>query len=94
MKVDSKCVPDDNAKSTKSASQTDKPKKKKKVKKSKQPSEPAEGKEKGTGPRRYSWYYTTGPLALLFVTYKYSKPNLVTSAGLVLVLALAAVLSP
>ena len=95
MRVDSKCVPEDEApKSTKSASQTPgAKKKKKKVKKpKKKSSESTEGKEEG--PRRYPWYYTTGPLALFFVTYKYTKPNLVTSAGLVLVLALVAVISP
>ena len=93
VKVDGKCVPEDSVKTTKSPPSADKPKKKKKkAKKSKKSPEAAEGKEKGH--RRYPWYYTTGPLALLFVTYKYSRPNLVTSAGLALVLALVAVVAP
>ncbi len=57
-------------------------------------------KTKGNDPeddmerREYPWYFIMGPLALLFVTQKYVKPNLVTSAGLVLVLTLVAVIHP
>ena len=69
---------------------TEKPKKKKKKPKSKKGNELEDDLDR----REYPWYYTLGPLALLFVTQKYVRPNLVTAAGLVLVLALVAVIHP
>jgi len=42
------------------------------------------------GPRMFPWYHTVAPLMLLILTYKYTKPNLITSVTILLVLVLAA----
>ena len=76
---DGKCVFEEPTKPKKT-----KKKKKKKSKKGK------DIKEEGDdSPRQYPWYYTLGPLTLLFVVQKYWKPNLVTSAGLILFLVVS-----
>ncbi len=74
--------------------QVDQKKKKKKKKKKSVISNSEKGKEMDDGidRREFPWYFLLGPLALLFVTYKYVRPNLVTSAGLILVLALVPVI--
>ena len=72
---------------------TTKPKKKKKKKKKKTTTE-GKGKEEVEHQPRYPWYYTIGPLALLFLTQKYIEPNLVTSLGMFIALILIAVLHP
>ena len=59
-------------------------KKKKRRKKSK-------GEEEDTIRRiEYPWYYTLGPLVILWYTCKYTKPNLVTSAVFILVIIVIA----
>ena len=80
--MDGKCVAEpEKPATTPQPPQTNK-KSKKKKKKSKK------GKEKG--PQVFPWYHTVAPLMLLFLTYKYAKPNLVTSGMILLVLAIAA----
>ena len=59
-----------------------KKKKKKKLKKGKVRAE--------EGPRMFPWYHTVAPLMLLILTYKFAKPNLITSMTILLVLVLAA----
>ena len=36
--------------------------------------------------RQFPWYHTVAPLSLVIVAYKYSRPNLVTSAIMTVVL--------
>ena len=42
----------------------------------------------------YPWYYTIGPLSLLYVVKRFCQPNIVTSAGLILIVVITATLSP
>lgn len=79
--MDGKCVAAPEKPPTTQPPQAKKKSKKKKKKTKK-------GKEKG--PQMFPWYHTVGPLLLLFVTYKYAKPNLLTSGMILLVLAVAA----
>ena len=66
-----------------------KPKKPKKKKKSKK------GKVEPKDERpHYPWYYTIGPVTLLFLVKKFCQPNIVTSAGLILFVVISATLSP
>ena len=67
-----------------------KPKKKKKSKKGKADSKEEEGSQRP----QYPWYYTIGPLTLLFLVKKFCQPNIVTSAGLILFVVVSAKLSP
>ena len=67
---------------------TTEPKKKKKKKKSKKGNAQEEEEDNR---RTFPWYHILAPLSLATITYKYSEPNLVTSALLVLVLAIAAI---
>ena len=80
VRVDGKCVPEPEKPAPTQPPPTKKSKKKKKKSK--------KGKEKG--PLMFPWYHTVAPLMLLFLTYKYAKPNLVTSGMILLVLAIAA----
>ena len=73
-----------------------KPKKKKKKRETTKPGNGEEEEEeveggKGGGPKRtvFPWYHILAPLLIAIVTYKYSKPNLATSA--VMTVALTAV---
>ena len=66
-----------------------KPKKKKKSKKGK-----GESKDESSQQPYYPWYYTIGPVTLLFLVKKFCQPNIVTSAGLILFVVISATLSP
>ena len=42
----------------------------------------------------YPWYYTIGPLTVLYLVKRFCQPNIVTSVGLILILVITAILSP
>ena len=42
----------------------------------------------------YPWYYTLAPLVVTFLIYKYWRPNLVTSVGIILFICVSATLVP
>ena len=64
-------------------------KKKKKLKKGNKDS-----KDERSDRPHYPWYHIIGPLTLLFLVRRFCEPNLVTSAGLILILVITATLSP
>ena len=66
-----------------------KKRKKKKAKKGNSEEEDEEGKR-----IHYPWYYTLTPLIFCYLVYKYWKPNLVTSVGMILFVAVSATLAP
>ena len=66
--------------------QTKKPKKKKKKKK-----KGNEEEEEGRRPV-YLWYCTIAPLSIAYLVYKYWKPNIVTSVGMLLFFTVSATL--
>lgn len=68
------------------------PEKKKKKKSSSKGNQ--EEEEEEIDRREFPWYFTVGPLACLFLTVKYVRPNMVTGAGLVLVMVLIAIRQP
>ena len=68
----------------------------KKVKKKKKKSKKGNAELKDIDPEKpqYPWYYTIGPLTLLYVVKRFCQPNIVTSAGLILIVIITATLSP
>ena len=66
--------------------------KKKKKKKKKQKGE-ADEEEEEMERRVYPWYYTLAPLSASYLVYKYWRPNLVTSMGIILFVSVSATLS-
>ena len=72
---DGTCAPEETA-----------PKKTKKKKKSKGNKEVEEDLQR----IEYSWYYMVAPFALLIITTKYCRPNMATSIGIILFVALSA----
>ena len=44
--------------------------------------------------RRFPWYHTVGPLFVVVMLWKYARPTLLTSAAILLALALVAVVQP
>ena len=83
---DGKCVSEDELPPEEKPKKT---KKKKRVKK---------GNTKSTDNSverpHYPWYYTIGPLTVLYLVKRFCQPNIVTSAGLILILVITATLSP
>jgi hypothetical protein len=71
-----------------------KPKKPKKKKKSKKGKAADSSKDESSRQPQYPWYYTIGPLTLLYLVKKFCQPNVVTSAGLILFVVISATLSP
>lgn len=70
--------------------------KKKKKKRKKKEAEAEQGKteEDPVDKRRiYPWYYMVAPLTATYVSYKYLKPNLITSMGIILFITASATLS-
>ena len=63
-------------------------KKKRKKRKKEEGNEEAESEER----RVYPWYYTLAPLTGSYLVYKYWRPNLVTSAGIILFISASATL--
>lgn len=68
----------------------------KKVKKKKKKSKKGNQESKEAGPQKphYPWYYTIGPLTLLYIVKRFCQPTIVTSAGLILIVVVTATLSP
>jgi len=88
--VNEECVTEAERKKQRDAlKEKKKRKKKKKVKK-------GNSKEDGDGivRRYYPWYYILAPLIFSYLAYKYWKPNLVTSVGMVLFVGVSATLAP
>ena len=71
-----------------------KPKKPKKKKKSKKGKATDSKDESSSQHPQYPWYYTIGPLTLLYLVKRFCQPNIVTSAGLILFVVISATLSP
>ena len=70
--------------------QKKKKKKKKKSKKGKVEGDVGEEEMR----QHYSWYYALAPLTSSYLVYKYWKPNLVTSMGIILFICVSSTLSP
>lgn len=69
-------------------------KKKKKKKRKKKEAEP--GKEEAEPEERrrvYPWYYMVAPLTCSYLAYKYWRPNIMTSMGIILFISASATLS-
>lgn len=66
--------------------------KKKKKKKKKVAAERGNDREISDEEKRvlYSWYYTLAPLIASYLVYKYWRPNLVTSVGIILFISVSA----
>ena len=71
----------------------ERPKKVKKKKKSKKGKTETQTTTDPDKPH-YPWYYVIGPLTVLYIVKRFCQPNLVTSAGFILIVALTATLSP
>lgn len=68
----------------------------KKVVKKKKKSKKGNQDKKDTSSERphYPWYYTIGPISVLYLVKRFCQPNIVTSAGLILIVVITATLSP
>ncbi len=71
-----------------------KKKKKKKKEEAESRGNEGEGPDGGGGGRvQYPWYYILGPLSGCYIVYKYWRPNVVTSTGIILFISVTATLS-
>lgn len=72
----------------------DKPKPKKTKKKKRVKKGNTGSTDKSSEKPHYPWYYIIGPLTVLYLVKRFCQPNIVTSAGLILILVITATLSP
>lgn len=83
------CITEEERKKQRDAIKEEKKKKRKKKKKAKK------GKEYGDMERKhYPWYYILSPMVISYLIYKYWKPNIVTSVGMILFVGVSATLAP
>ena len=90
---DGRCVTRDEREAQRQAKKEKKMKKKKKRMEAEQRGNEGEESADGDGPVQYPWYYMLGPLSGSYVVYKYWRPNLATSVGIVLFISVSAALS-